>query len=158
MAKQSAGLMMYRCLKAETEVFLVHPGGPYWAKQDRGAWSIPKGEYTDSDDTLVAAQREFTEETGFTAQGPFHELGAVKQKGGKVVTAWAFEGNCDPQLLRSNHCQIEWPPRSKRLIDIPEVDRGDWFTFTEAKERILKGQQPFLERLQSVLASTPMEG
>jgi predicted NUDIX family NTP pyrophosphohydrolase len=158
MAKQSAGLMMYRRLKGEPEVFLVHHGGPYWAKQDRGAWSIPKGEYADSDDALVAAQREFTEETGFTAQGPFHELGAIKQKGGKVVTAWAFEGNCDLQLLRSNHCQIEWPPRSKRLIDIPEVDRGDWFTFAEAKERILKGQQPFLERLQSVLASTPMQG
>jgi predicted NUDIX family NTP pyrophosphohydrolase len=156
MAKQSAGLMMYRRLKGEPEMFLVHPGGPYWAKQDQGAWSIPKGEYADGEDPLAAAQREFTEETGFTSQGPFHELGAIRQKSGKLVTAWAFQGNCDPQLLRSNHCKIEWPPRSKHLVDIPEVDRGAWFTFTEAKERMLKSQQPFLGRLQSFLASAPM--
>jgi predicted NUDIX family NTP pyrophosphohydrolase len=145
--------MMYRRLKGEPEVFLVHPGGPYWAKQDHGAWSIPKGEYADGEDPLAAAQREFTEETAFTSQGPFHELGAIKQKSGKLVSAWAFEGNCDPHLLRSNHCQVEWPPRSKHLVDIPEVDRGAWFTFTEAKERILKSQQPFLGRLQSLLAT-----
>ncbi len=142
---------MYRRLQGEAEVFLVHPGGPYWAKQDHGAWSIPKGEYADSEDPLAAAQREFTEETGFASQGPFHALGVIKQKSGKLVIAWAFEGNCDPHLLRSNHCQIEWPPQSKQLIEIPEVDRGAWFTLTEANERILKSQQPFLERLESII-------
>lgn len=153
MGRQSAGLLMYRHLDGAVEVFLVHPGGPYWAKQDQGAWSIPKGEYADDEDALAAAQREFTEETGFTARAPFHELGAIKQAGGKLVTGWACEGNCDPELLRSNYCRIEWPPRSKRLIDIPEVDRGGWFSMAEAEDRILKTQRPFLERLRSLLAT-----
>jgi predicted NUDIX family NTP pyrophosphohydrolase len=138
---------MYRRSGAELEVFLVHPGGPLWAKKDNGAWSIPKGEYEESEDALDAGRREFHEETGFTAEGVFLDLGVIKQAGGKTVAAWAFEGNCDPRHLKSNLCRIEWPPRSKRLIEIPEVDRGDWFSIPEAKKRILKSQQPLLEIL-----------
>lgn len=143
------------CRKAEAglEVFLVHPGGPFWAKKDDGAWSIPKGEYEQTEDALDAAQREFHEETGFTATGAFLELGTIKQAGGKTITAWAFEGDCDPQHLKSNLCQIEWPPHSKRLIDIPEIDRGAWFSIPEARKRILKSQQPLLEVMASARIS-----
>ena len=151
MAKQSAGLLMYRRRNRRLEVFLVHPGGPFWAKKDLGAWSVCKGEYGEGEPPLEAAIREFHEETGFTAQGDFLELGAVQQSGGKVVTAWAFEGDCDPGDLISNRCQLEWPPRSGRLIEIPEVDRGGWFSISEARERILKSQAPFLDRLSRVL-------
>ena len=142
---------MYRRLEAGLEVFLVHPGGPFWAKKDHGAWSIPKGEYEEGEDALDAARREFHEETGFTAGGIFLDLGVIKQAGGKTVAAWAFEGDCDPQRIKSNLCRIEWPPRSKRLIDIPEVDRGNWFSIPEARERILKSQQPLLEVLRRSL-------
>jgi predicted NUDIX family NTP pyrophosphohydrolase len=142
---------MYRRLEAGLEVFLVHPGGPFWAKKDHGAWSIPKGEYEEGEDALDAARREFHEETGFTAEGIFLDLGVIKQAGGKTVAASAFEGDCDPQQLKSNLCRIEWPPRSKRLIDIPEVDRGNWFSIPEARERILKSQQPLLEVLRRSL-------
>jgi predicted NUDIX family NTP pyrophosphohydrolase len=151
MAKRSAGLLMYRWLKGHLEVFLVHPGGPFWAKKDLGAWSISKGEYVEGELPLDAARREFQEETGFPATGDFLELGSVQQAGGKVVLAWAFEGDCDPSKLISNRCQIEWPPRSGRQIEIPEVDRGDWFSIGQAKERILKSQAPFLDRLSQLL-------
>jgi predicted NUDIX family NTP pyrophosphohydrolase len=159
MAKRSAGLLMYRRREGHLEVFLVHPGGPFWAKKDLGAWSISKGEYVEGELPLEAARREFEEETGFAAGGDFLELGAVQQAGGKIVSAWAFEGDCDPGKLVSNRCQVEWPPRSGRQIEIPEVDRGDWFSITEAKERILKSQAPFLERLSSLLSppGTPEE-
>ena len=129
------------------EVFLVHPGGPFWAKKDLGSWSLPKGEYDESEQPLEAAKREFEEETGVAARGNFLALGEVKQAGGKVVSAWAFEGDCEPGKLTSNLCQVEWPPRSGRFIEFPEVDRGEWFSVDEAKVRILKGQQPFLDRL-----------
>jgi predicted NUDIX family NTP pyrophosphohydrolase len=152
MAKRSAGLVMYRWHDDQLEVFLVHPGGPFWVKKDLGAWSISKGEYVEGELPLEAARREFQEETGFTAQGEFLELGAVRQAGGKVVSAWAFEGDCDPGKLVSNRCQIEWPPRSGRLMEIPEVDRGDWFSIADAKERILKSQAPFLEKLSRLLS------
>lgn len=142
---------MYRRRRGHLEVFLVHPGGPFWAKKDLGSWSVPKGEYAESEQALEAAKREFKEETGFVAQGNFLELGVVKQASGKLVSAWAFEGDCDPGDMVSNHCQIEWPPRSGRLIEIPEVDRGEWFTIPEANERILKGQQPFLGKLSKAL-------
>jgi predicted NUDIX family NTP pyrophosphohydrolase len=142
---------MYRRGSGGLEVFLVHPGGPFWAKKDLGAWSIPKGGYGDDELPLEAAQREFHEETGFTATGGFLELATVLQAGGKVVTAWAFEGNCDPSLLTSNHTQMEWPPRSGRMITIPEVDRGAWFFLDQAKKRILKSQSPFLDRLDALL-------
>ena len=142
---------MYRFRSHDLEVFLVHPGGPFWAKKDMGAWSISKGEYGDGEDPLEAAKREFHEETGFAAQGTLLELGAVQQSGGKVVVAWAFEGDCDPGELVSNRCQIEWPPRSGRMIEIPEVDRGGWFSLAGARERILKSQAPFLDRLCQTL-------
>ena len=145
--KRSAGLLMYR----EREVFLVHPGGPFWAKKDLGAWSICKGEYVDGELPLDAAKREFQEETGFMVQGDLLDLGTVKQAGGKVVSAWAFAGDCDPEQLVSNVCQVEWPPRSGRLIEIPEVDRGAWFSIPEAKEKLLKSQTPFLDRLALLL-------
>jgi predicted NUDIX family NTP pyrophosphohydrolase len=154
MPKRSAGLLMYRQHQQILEVFLVHPGGPFWAKKDLGAWSIPKGEYTDAEDPLAAAQREFNEETGFVATGPFLPLGAIKQASGKLVTAWAFAGDCDPATLTSNLCQIEWPPRSKRLLDIPEVDRGQWFPLPEAAERLRAAQRPFLDRLAQALESS----
>ncbi len=138
---------MYRRSTRGLEVFLVHPGGPFWARRDAGAWTIPKGEYPRSEPPLAAAQREFTEETGFIAQGPFEELGTITQAGGKRVTAWAFEGDCDPAALRSIPCTIEYPPRSGRQMEIPEVDRGEWFSIEEARERILGGQLPFLDSL-----------
>ncbi|HEY1985262.1 MAG TPA: NUDIX domain-containing protein [Terracidiphilus sp.] len=154
MPKRSAGLLLYRNRAGALEVFLVHPGGPFWAKKDWGAWSIPKGEYGEDEDPLSAARREFEEETGFTAQDRLLELGEVKQGGGKVVKAWAAEGDCDPAGLVSNLCEIEWPPRSGRTMEIPEVDRGAWFSITEARDRILKSQQDFLERL-SVKVDSP---
>jgi predicted NUDIX family NTP pyrophosphohydrolase len=159
MAKRSAGLVMYRRLEDQLQVFLVHPGGPFWAKKDLGAWSISKGEYLEGELPLEAARREFEEETGFAATGDFLELGTVRQASGKVVSAWAFEGDCDPSKLISNYCQIEWPPRSGRLIEVPEVDRGGWFSIAQAKERILKIQAPFLERLSHLLShpETPSE-
>ena len=116
-----------------------------------GAWSISKGEYLDGEVPLEAAKREFQEETGFAAQGTFLELGTVQQSGGKVVSAWAFEGDCDPAAMLSNRCQVEWPPRSGRMIEIPEVDRGDWFSIPEGRGRILKSQAPFLDRLCQML-------
>ena len=142
---------MYRRRNGQVEVFLVHPGGPFWAKKDMGAWSICKGEYAENELPLEAAKREFQEETGFTAQGSFLELGVVQQASGKIVSAWAFEGDCDPGKLVSNHCQVESPPRSGRTIEIPEVDRGGWFSIAAARERILKAQEPFLDRLSQML-------
>jgi len=143
---------MYRYRDAALEVFLVHPGGPFWAKKDVGAWTIPKGEYGDGEDPLAAARREFEEETGFSASGDFIDLGTIKQSGGKLVHVWAFEGDCDPAALVSNHFQMEWPPRSGRLAEFPEVDRGAWFSLAEARERILASQQPILNLLSDRLA------
>lgn len=151
MPKQSAGLMMYRVRQGQMEVFLVHPGGPLWAKKDLEAWSAPKGEYDENEEPLEAAKREFLEETGFVAEGTFHPLGSVKQAGGKIVTAWAFEGDCDPASLVSNMCQIEWPPRSGRRIEIPEVDRGRWFSMEEARRYIRKSHELFLDRLAALI-------
>jgi predicted NUDIX family NTP pyrophosphohydrolase len=149
--KQSAGLLMFRKSGKTHEVFLVHPGGPYWAKKDRGAWTLPKGEYDDGEEPLAAAQREFHEETGFVAQEPFLEIGSVRQKSGKVVTAWAFAGDCDPHALISNTCEIEWPPRSKKRVVIPEVDRGAWFSLTSARDSIREEQRTLLLRLEETL-------
>lgn len=147
MAKRSAGLLLYRRGGAGLEVFLVHPGGPLWAKKDLGAWSIPKGEYGPDENPLVAAQREFAEETGFAVSGRFTELGTIRQAGGKLVSAWALEGDCDPARLESNRCQIEWPPRSGKKMEIPEVDRGAWFSLDEAGAHILASQKPLLQWL-----------
>jgi predicted NUDIX family NTP pyrophosphohydrolase len=151
MPKRSAGLIMYRWREAVLEVFLVHPGGPFWAKKDMGAWSIPKGEPELNEELLEVAKREFREETGFAAHGRFLELGTIKQAGGKIVTAWAFEGDCDPTRLTSNLCQVEWPPRSGRVVEFPEVDRGSWFSIPAAREHILKSQQPLLVMLRTAL-------
>ena len=153
MAKRSAGLLLFRRRGEVIEVFLVHPGGPFWAKKELGAWSIPKGEFAEGEDPLAAAQREFTEETGFAAPRDAVALGELKQAGGKMVMVWAAEGDCDPEKLVSNRCEIEWPPRSGRKMEIPEVDRGAWYAMDKARERILQSQQPFLERLRSQLES-----
>ena len=148
MAKRSAGLLMYRRGDRQVlEVFLVHPGGPFWAKKDLGAWSIPKGEIGDGEDAPAAAEREFLEETGKRAEGPFLPLGEVKQAGGKVVTAWAFAGEFEAAELRSNTCRMEWPPRSGRQIQIPEVDRGEWFPVAEARRKMVPAQVALLDRL-----------
>lgn len=138
---------MYRRQHGELEVFLVHPGGPFFANKDLEAWTIPKGEYVDGEHPLEAAKREFQEETGFPVSDPFLYLGSIKQAGGKIVSAWAFEGDCDPATLISNHCEIEWPPRSGRIITIPEIDRGAWFPIDEARRRIKPTQIPLLDRL-----------
>ena len=151
MPKRSAGLILYRRRNDGIEVFLVHPGGPFWAKKDLASWSIPKGEYTEGEDPLAAAQREFHEETGFTANGSFTPLGELKQSGGKLVSAWAIEGDCDPAQLRSNTFQLEWPPRSGRKIEVPEVDRGAWFSIVEARTKLLTGQIGFLDELLAKL-------
>lgn len=143
---------MYR-RRGELEVFLVHPGGPFWAKKDAASWTIPKGQYEDGELALDAAKREFTEETGFAAEGEFLDLGMVKQPSGKIVSAWAFEGDCEPSKLISNFCKIEWPPRSGRFVDCPEVDRGEWFAIPEAKKRISIGQLPLLDRLSEAVGT-----
>jgi predicted NUDIX family NTP pyrophosphohydrolase len=152
MPKRSAGLIMYRRTAAGLEVLLVHPGGPFWASKDKGAWLIPKGEYADGEQPLEAAQREFREETGFVAQGPYLELGTVRQPGGKIVAAWGFEGDHDPGDLISNTFLMEWPPRSGRQIDIPEIDRGRWFSVPDAREHILQSQAPLLDALCRALS------
>jgi predicted NUDIX family NTP pyrophosphohydrolase len=147
MPKRSAGLLMYRRRGDRVEVLLAHPGGPFWAKKDLGAWSIPKGELDSDEDPLLAAQREFEEETGVVPAGSFIALGEAKQAGGKIVAAWAVEGDCDVSGLKSNTFSMEWPPRSGRMAEFPEVDRWEWFSLDEAREKILAGQKIFLERL-----------
>ena len=142
---------MYRRRVLGIEVFLVHPGGPFWVKKDLGAWSIPKGEYGEKEEPLEVAKREFEEETGFVPEGDFRELGDLKQPGGKVVTAWAFEGDCDPTKLKSNTFMMEWPPRSGRQMKVPEVDRGCWYGVEEARSRLLAGQRIFLDRLLEIV-------
>jgi predicted NUDIX family NTP pyrophosphohydrolase len=150
MPKRSAGLLMYRRSTGLLEVFLIHPGGPYWAKKDKGAWAIPKGEYEKQEDALTAARREFGEETGFAAEGTFVDLGSIRQTSGKIVRAWAFEGDCNPASLVSNLCEIEWPPRSGHRIEIPEVDQGRWFTIDDARRYIRKDQEELLDRFLRV--------
>jgi len=150
--KRSAGLLMYRKREAGIEVFLVHPGGPIWARKDRGAWTIPKGEYEAGEEPLDAARREFQEETGFVASEPFVALGSVQQKSGKIVVAWAFAGDCDPAALVSNTCWIDWPPRTGKRIEIPEIDRGRWFALAEARESIRAEQAALLQTLEEQLA------
>ena len=150
--KQSAGLLMYRRRGGAVEVFLVHPGGPFWAKKDAAAWSIPKGEFADDEDPLAAAQREFAEETGLTPSGPFTALTPIKQTGGKTVQAWAVEGDCDPASVRSNTFTMEWPPRSGRRQEFPEVDRAEWFTLDVARNKTHKGQVALINQLEQLLS------
>ena len=145
--KQSAGILLFRRVDQTLEVFLVHPGGPFWTNKDDGAWSIPKGESQRSEDPLAAAQRELNEETGIIVDGPVIDLGSVTQGRSKTVSAWATERDFDPSRLRSNQFQMEWPPRSGKQREFPEVDRGAWFTLEEAATKILPAQRPFLDRL-----------
>ena len=148
MARRSAGILLYRVAGGEPEVLLVHPGGPFWARKDAGAWSIPKGEYDDGEDPRACALREFEEETGTALPpGELIELGEVKQKGGKVVTAWAAEGDLDPEAVRSNTFTMEWPPRSGRTAEFPEIDRAGWFGIDTAREKLVAAQTEFLDRL-----------
>ncbi|NOT27085.1 MAG: NUDIX domain-containing protein [Acidobacteria bacterium] len=147
----SAAVLLYRRRRDGTEVLLVHPGGPFWAKKDLGAWSLPKGEIAEGEPALEAATREFREETGLAVDGEFTELKPVKQKGGKTVLAWAVEGDFDPSQLRSNTFSIEWPPRSGTFQAFPEVDRAAWFALPEARNRILAGQTDLLDQLARLL-------
>ena len=149
--KQSAGILMYRVRGSAVEVFLVHPGGPFWMKKDAGAWSIPKGEFEQDEDPLAAARREFREETGLDVEGEFVALDPVRQAGGKVVRAWAVQGDCDPASIRSNLFTMEWPPRSGKRQEFPEVDRAGWFGLEAAKEKILNSQLALLEQLRRIL-------
>lgn len=144
MPKRSAGLLVFRRRATGVEVFLVHPGGPSWAKKDDGAWSIPKGEYGDDEEPLQAAQREFTEETGQSVTGEFIPLGEVKQAGGKLVIAWAVEADVDESRVVSNTFTMEWPPRSGKSREFPEVDRAGWFTIEQAALKIVPAQARFL--------------
>jgi predicted NUDIX family NTP pyrophosphohydrolase len=151
MAKRSAGILLYRRNGRELELLLVHPGGPFWAKKDLGAWSIPKGEYVEGEDALAVAKRELEEETGVRPQGECRPLGEVVQKGGKIVSAWALEGDFDPATLRSNTFEMEWPPRSGRKQSFPEVDRAQWFSPAEARQKILASQGEFITRLLAAI-------
>ncbi len=151
MARRSAGLLMHRITDNKVEVLLVHPGGPFWEKKDMGAWTIPKGEYQEDQDALTAARREFEEETGCRADGVFRHLGTVKQKGGKIVTAWAFEGDLDPLFIKSNTFPLEWPPGSGRKTHFPEIDRARWFTLDRARAKIIESQRVFLDNLTAML-------
>jgi predicted NUDIX family NTP pyrophosphohydrolase len=153
MSKLSAGILMFRRRDSGVQVLLVHPGGPFWKKKDAGAWSIPKGEYEEGEDALDAARREFQEETGIVAQGEFLPLDRIKQPSGKVITAWALEGDCSPAAIRSSTFSLEWPPKSGRKQEFPEIDRADWFTLEEARKRMVKGQIGFLDRLVAQIAA-----
>jgi predicted NUDIX family NTP pyrophosphohydrolase len=154
---QSAGILLYRLRSGEPEVLLVHPGGPFWAKKDRGAWSIPKGEYEEGEDPLVCAVREFEEELGAPPPADhLVELATARQAGGKLVTAYAAEGDLDPASVRSNTFTLEWPPRSGVHREFPEIDRAEWLALPEARRKINPAQVEFLERLQERLeAATP---
>ena len=152
MPKASAGLLMFRRCGEGPEVLLVHPGGPFWTRRDQGAWSIPKGEFAPDEDPLAAARREFEEETGIWPEGEFIPLSPRRQPGGKVVHAWAFEGDCDPTAIVSNTFVMEWPPRSGRRQEFPEVDRAAWFPLEEAKRKLLSGQVGLIEELERSLA------
>lgn len=150
----SAGLLLYRRGVPRVEVFLVHPGGPYWASKDDGVWSVPKGLVEPGEDELACARREFTEETGFESAvtGGERELGIFRQPSGKRLHVWAIEGDCDPSALRSNLFEMEWPPRSGRRAQFPEVDRGGWFDRTQALVKITSGQRPLLEKFYAEFA------
>jgi predicted NUDIX family NTP pyrophosphohydrolase len=158
MAKTSAGIVLYRRRAAGVEVLLVHPGGPFWAKKDDGAWSIPKGLADEGEDLLAAARRECFEETGAEVSGDFIALGAHKQPGGKTVVAFACEGDFDPALLRSNVFTVEWPPRSGKTAEFPEVDRAGWFSVDEALQKVTKGQRPIIAGLAGKLGAAPAKG
>lgn len=149
--KESAGLLLYRRREGRLEVLLAHPGGPLYTKRDEGVWTIPKGELDGDEDVLACARREFEEETGFFAEGPFLPLGTARLKSGKLVHAWAFEGDCDPSALRSNDFEMEWPPRSGKKQRFPEVDRAEFFFLEEARRKLNPAQTSFLDVLSEKL-------
>lgn len=150
MAANSAGLLMYRRRAGQLEVFLIHPGGPFWAHKDEGAWSIPKGEFAAAEPPLQAARREFQEETGFTASGDFQPLEPIRQASGKIVHAWAVEGDCDADAIHSNTFPMEWPLHSGQWKSFPEADRAAWFPLLQARQKILKSQLPLLDQLEGL--------
>jgi predicted NUDIX family NTP pyrophosphohydrolase len=150
MPKVSAGLLMYRIRQGALQVLLVHPGGPIWRNKDEGAWSIPKGEVESGEDLLAAAKREFEEEVGLNAKGQFIKLNPITQKNGKTVHAWAFEGDYDPRTTKSNTFKTEWPPKSGRLVEFPEVDRAEFFDLEMAKKKVNPAQVALLDELESV--------
>ena len=152
MAQISAGLLMYRLQHGQLQVLLVHPGGPFFRNKDDGAWTIPKGEVQPGEELLATARREFAEELGIAPTGEFIALTAVKQKGGKTVHCWAFAGDLDPASIVSNTFQLEWPPKSGRMMDFPEVDRAEWFTATDAMQKINAAQTAFITELQTKLS------
>lgn len=151
MAKRSAGLLLHRRRADRIEVFLVHPGGPFWARKDAGAWTIPKGEPASGEDGLACALRELEEETGVTVEGPFAPLRPIRQKAGKQVEAWAVAADCDASAIRSNCFALEWPPRSGRIVQVPEVDRAAWFDLPTARDKINPAQAAFLDELEALL-------
>ena len=151
MPQHSAGILLYRRRGGAVEVLLVHPGGPFWARKDDGAWSIPKGTYEADEDPLAAARREFAEETGSQVQGEAIALGSFRQSSAKTIDIWAIEGEFDPASLKSNTFSMEWPPRSGRMREVPEVDRAEWFVPEDAARKLLKGQRPVLDALLRIL-------
>lgn len=152
---RSAGILLHRRRSQRLEVLLVHPGGPFWARRDEGAWSIPKGEHSGEEDPLLAARREFEEELGVAPpDGPAEDLGEIRQRGGKLVHAWAVAGDLDPEAIVSNTFQLEWPPRSGKMIEVPEVDRAAWFALEEAQTRINPAQAELLDRLAARVGET----
>jgi predicted NUDIX family NTP pyrophosphohydrolase len=151
MPKTSSGILMFRIRHGVAQVLLAHPGGPFFQKKDEGAWTIPKGEPLAGEELLPAARREFTEETGLTARPPFLALRPIKQKGGKVVHAWAFEGDCDPEAVKSGSFTMEWPPRSGRQMQFPEIDRAEFFDLDVARKKIQAGQEALIQELEAFL-------
>jgi predicted NUDIX family NTP pyrophosphohydrolase len=151
MAKQSAGVLMYRRRADRVEVFLIHPGGPFWSKKDEGAWCIPKGEFTAEEPPLDAAKREFQEETGFPVSGNLIPLNPIRQAGGKIVYAWVIEGDCDPAAIKSNPFTMEWPLHSGLLKTFPEADHAAWFTLEQAETKMLRSQRPLLDQLRRLI-------
>lgn len=158
MPRLAAGLLMYRIKNGRIEVLLAHPGGPFFMKKDDDAWTIPKGEPDGDEDLFVTAQREFEEETGIRPTGPFIPLQPIKQRGGKVVHAWAFEGDCDPATIKSNTFTMEWPPKSGRQQEFPEMDRAEWFDLPTARKKIKAGQEALIDELEVILQNQRMRG
>lgn len=154
MPKQAAGILLYRRTPRGLEVLLAHPGGPLWARKDLGAWTIPKGQFGGDESALDAAKREFEEEMGSPASGDFVQLGTIRQPSGKIVHAFTAESDFDVSTVHSNLFTLEWPPRSGQHGQYPEVDRAEWFSVEDARKKILKGQEPFLDRLLAVVGPT----